>query len=174
VGAARQLELRARLHLGRSDGDELDLALPVCEAVLILMRAVERRSEVVLQRDGQLERLSDITKIRLALSRQLARLTQRDDVRAHLIAPFVGGDETERRQDTGDLWHEHRSDAKLVRELTCVQRTGAAEGDEDEIRRIVSLLDGDHPKRAQHLSIDDLHHCGRVDAVQRALCRCAI
>src|SRR6185437_3276307 len=58
--AARKVELRARLGLGRPDGDKLELAAAVGVAVPLLVRMVKRLGEAVLDRHGQLEGLARI------------------------------------------------------------------------------------------------------------------
>ncbi len=42
-----------------------------------------------------------------------------------------------------------------------MQRTGAAESHQREVARIVSLLHGYHPQRAEHVFVDDVDDAGR-------------
>ena len=50
-----------------------------------------------------------------------------------------------------------------MRERVGMQRTGAAEGDQREVARIVALLDRHEPQRAEHVLVDDVDDAlGRV------------
>src|SRR3954463_4735832 len=75
--AARQLQLRARHDLGGADGHQLDLPSLVGVAVPLVVSAVEAVGELVPERDGQLEGLALVAKVRLALGRQVAHLSER-------------------------------------------------------------------------------------------------
>src|SRR5690242_1087611 len=65
--AGWEVELRPRLCLGGADGDQFELAAAVRIAVQLLVGTVERLREPVLNRHGQLEGLSRIAEIGLAL-----------------------------------------------------------------------------------------------------------
>ena len=58
-------------------------------AVALLVRAVEPLREVSSRAAQELERLAAVAEVGLALGRQLARLRERHDVRAHAVAPLV-------------------------------------------------------------------------------------
>ena len=138
-------------------------------SVLLLVCAVERFRELVLQRHRQLERLARVAQIRFAFARQLTRVAQRDEVRAHRVAPLVARDKAERGQHACGLGDEHRAHPELVRERARVQRPGAAERDEREIARIVPALDRHDSQRTQHLRVDDVDDRRRIDPVERTL-----
>src|SRR5579884_126414 len=84
-----QLELRPRDDVRCVDRDELDLPLRLGVAVALLVRSVERGAEVRLQRHAQLERLTAIAQVGLAVKRELARLVERAEIRADVVSPLV-------------------------------------------------------------------------------------
>src|SRR5262249_6110853 len=67
--ALRQLQLRSGRHLGRADGDEPGLPPGVGVAVALLVRSVETAREVIPERHRQLERLTAVAEVGLALPR---------------------------------------------------------------------------------------------------------
>ena len=84
------------------------------------MRAVERGRGVGPERHRQLERLSRVAQVGLALGRQLARLLKRTDERLDPVAPLVADREPQRRQDARLGRHQDRLDPELTRELAGV------------------------------------------------------
>jgi hypothetical protein len=89
--AARQLQLRGAHDVGGSDRDELDLPPSVGVAVAFLVRMVETVREVASERNRQLERLSSVPEVSLALPRQVIDLAERPDVRDDAVAALVPG-----------------------------------------------------------------------------------
>ena len=78
---------------------------------------------------------------------------QRTVQRAHVVVPHVGEHAAERRRDAGEPRHQHPGDAELAGDGGRVHRPRPAEGEEDELAWVVSLLDGDHPRRVGHLVV---------------------
>ena len=159
----------APAHLGGSHRDELDRAGAVRVAVARFVRLVEPLLEPRAERHRQLERLSGVAEVRLAVGGELARVGERRDVRAHGVSPLVGGDQAERRENTRGGRYEDGRHPELLGERARVQRAGAAERDEREVARIEALLDGHDTQRADHLGVHDVDHGGRVDRAERAL-----
>ena len=157
---------RARAHVRRPQRDQLERPAAVGVAVALLVGAVEGLGDVAAERDGQLERLARVADVRLALGRQLGA-GQRDDERAHRVAPLVAEREPERREDARRLGDEHRPDLELLRQRAGVQRAGAAERDEREVARVEAALDRDDPQRREHLGVDDRDHVLRRRADRR-------
>src|SRR5215218_11194319 len=91
------------------------------------MGSVERFGETRPEWHGQLERLAGVAEIGLAFCRQLASFLERDEVRAHEVAPLVTGGEPERREHPGALRNEHRVQLQVVRELARMQRPRSPE-----------------------------------------------
>ena len=91
-----------------------------------------------------------------------------------MVAALVAPRETDRGEDARERRHEHLPDLELLGERTGMERTGAAEGDECEVARIVAALDRDHPQGPQHLGVHDLDHRQRVDPVERPLRRAPV
>ena len=149
-------ELGAGPDLGRADGDELDGALPVGVAVALGVRGVEALGEVRPERHGQLEGLAAVAQLGLARRRQLAGLGERADVGDDAVAALLADCEPERGEDAGELGHEHLRGAELLGERAGVQGSGAAEGDEREVARVVAALDRDEAQGAQQLGVDHL------------------
>ena len=170
----RQLELRPRRHIGRADGDELDLAAAVGVAVALLVRAIELLGNVAAKRDGELEGLPAVAHVRLALRRQIADRGERTDVGDDSISALLTRREPEGRQDTGRGRNEHRLDPELLGERARVERPRAAVRDEGEVARIVAALDGDDPQCPQHLCLDDRDDRRRIDPVESRGRRVAI
>ena len=160
-----------RSHIGGPQGHELDRALAIGVSVTRLVRIVEPLREPAAQWHGQLERLPGVPQVRLADVGKLAGLGERSDVRAHGVPSLVGGNEAERGQDSGGSGNENARHSELVGERARVQRPGATEGDEGEVARVETLLDGDDAQRAHHLGVDDVDHPGRVDLCERPLGR---
>jgi hypothetical protein len=129
---------------------------------------VEALGEVGAEGDRQLERLSAVPEVGLAGGRELAGISEWDEVRADAISPLVGCCEAERREDSGCRGNEDGTDLELLRERACVQGPGAAEGDESEVSRVESLLDGDDAQRPGHLGVDDVDHVLRSEGAERA------
>src|SRR5919108_3846672 len=119
---------------------------------------METTGEIAAERDGQLEGLAAVTKVGLALLRQLSSLRQRPYLAAHVVTPLVAHREPERREDTCHFRDEHRLDPQLIGELTGVKRPGAAKGDGRGLAWIAPALDRDDAKRAEHLGVHDLDH----------------
>ncbi len=138
------------------------------------MRAVERRGEIVLQRNRQFERLPAIAQVGLAVRGQIVHICERAHVRDDAVAPLVTRDEAQRREDPRRLGHEHSLDAELFRKRARVQRSCAAVCDEREVARIVPTLDGDDAQRAQHLGVHDLDDRRRVDSRERTFSGSAV
>ena len=161
-------------HVGGSDGDELDRSVAIRVAVSLLVSAVERLGEIATERDGQLERLAPVAEVGLALGRQLAPTSASGrtyDVTWSRRSSLAT--RPERGEHAGCGRYEHRPDPQLFGEGARVQRPGAAEGHEREVPGILAPLDRDHPKRAQHLGVDDVHDRRGIEAAERALGRVA-
>ena len=82
-------------------------------------------------------------------------------MRRELVAE-VGHEVAERAQQPRRGRHDDREGAHQLGHRVGVQRSGAAEGHERELARVVSALDGDHAQRAGHVLVDD-----REDALGR-------
>jgi sugar phosphate permease len=74
----------------------------------------------------------------LAFLRQLARVLQWHDVRAHRVAPLVGCDEPESREDACRGGDEHRRHPELICKRTRMQRARAAKRKQMEIAQIMT------------------------------------
>ncbi len=74
----------------------------------------------------------------------------------------------ERAQHARSRRDDRRPGAEQARERIRVQRPRAAEGDQRVVARVVALLDGHEPQRADHVLVDDV-----VDALRRVLERLA-
>ena len=153
----RELERRARAHVGRAHRDELE------------RRARGRRSRSAPRARGGTPprgRLRAAPSARRTGPRSAGRPRPRAAARRPRragrrsertrVAPLVARDEPERREHARRRGHEHRADPELLGERARVQRPGAAERDEREVARIVAALDRDDAQRAQHLRVDDL------------------
>ena len=133
------------------------------------MQLVEPLLELRAERHRQLERLSGVADVRLAVGGKLVHVRERRDVGAHRVSPLVGGDQAERREDTCGGGYEDGRHAELLGEGARVQRAGAAERDEREVARIEALLDGHDTQRADHLRVHDVDHRRGVDRAERVL-----
>ena len=147
--------------------DELERPLRIGVAVALRMSRMEARREIGAERDGQLEGLALVPEIGLAHGRQLTRLGERADVRAHVLAALVRRHETERGQHSGGGGDEHGAHSELLGERARVQRAGASERDEREVAWIEALLDGDDAESTHHLGVDDLDDGCRVEVAER-------
>ena len=163
---SRHVEPRGGADLRRAHRDELERALRVRVAVPLGVRGVEALGETGAELDRQLERLARVAEIGLAFGRQLSGVRERDDVRAHGVAPLVRGDEAEGREHAGRRRDEHGLHLELLRERARVQRPRAAERDEREVARIEALLDRDDAERTRHLRVDDRDRRRGVDVAE--------
>jgi len=85
----------SRCDLRGPDGHQLERACRVRVAVARDVRLVEALLEPWPERDRELERLPRVAQVGLAVLWELARLAQRQDVRAHEVASAVGRDQPE-------------------------------------------------------------------------------
>ena len=102
------------------------------------------------------------------MPRDLVRLGLREqaDVRLGELVAEVGDEVADRAEQAGRRRHDHRERAHQLRDARSRAAARAAVGDEREVARVVTALDGDEPQRARHVLVDD-----REDALGRLLDR---
>src|SRR5215211_7075531 len=159
-------EGRTGRDLRGSNGDQLQLAAAVRVAVALLVEPVETLLEARAERHSELEGLTVIAEIRLALCRQLSHLAQRPHLAPDVIASLVADCEAERGEHPGGLRYEHGLDPKVVGEIAGVKGPRAAERNQREVAWIPTTLDRNDAQRAEHLRVDDADHVGWVEAGQ--------
>ena len=173
--AARELEARARPHVRRAHGDQLDLALAVGVAVARprARGGTRRRAPPAAARSARTT--GRVAQVGLALARQLARLVQRargtsrTRSRRSSLATRPSADSTPAAAGTSTVSHP-----ELLGQRAGVERPGAAERDEREVARVVSALDRDDAAARAASRRSRPRRLGRVDAAERALGRRAV
>ena len=84
-----------------------------------------------------------------------ADVGERPVQRTHVVVAHVGEHAAERGGNAGESRDEHVGDSELAGDGRSVHRTRSAEREEDELARVVALLDRDHPRRVGHLVVRD-------------------
>ena len=77
------------------------------------------------------------------------------------IVPHVGDHAAQRVGDARQGRHQHARQAEFARQRRGMQRTGAAEGEQGEVARIVAARHRDHADRARHLHVAEPQHRAR-------------
>ena len=82
-------------------------------------------------------------------------LREQPDVRLGELVAEVGDEIADGAEQAGRRRHEDRERPHQLGDGVCVERPGAAVGDEREVARVVAALDGDEAQRARHVLVHD-------------------